>query len=234
MVFARSRWIGKIAFVAVVGVVGVVAAAGCSPSGSGSCDDGAGFPGGEACPDAGPSGGDAGCARRCSGRTCGDDGCGGSCGACGAGETCSSDGTCARHGGSGASCTTDGDCDASGCSSGAQCVDWKDGKGSVCSCSCAWGTECATGCCWSVNSGTSFACRSASACAPTNSACAHHYECLNNGCGAAKSYCYGPTVSTASCGCGCTRNSDCASGCCAPYGNPTKFYACSAAGTPGC
>ncbi len=40
-------------------------------------------------PDAGNSPADAGCTPACSGRSCGDDGCGGSCGTCsGAGQTC--------------------------------------------------------------------------------------------------------------------------------------------------
>jgi hypothetical protein len=35
-----------------------------------------------------------GCVLACEGRTCGDDGCGGSCGACGEGETCDASGQC--------------------------------------------------------------------------------------------------------------------------------------------
>ncbi|HOX42887.1 MAG TPA: metallophosphoesterase [Myxococcota bacterium] len=38
--------------------------------------------------------GDAGCTPSCLDRVCGDDGCGGSCGACGAGEECAPDGQC--------------------------------------------------------------------------------------------------------------------------------------------
>lgn len=52
-----------------------------------------------------------GCTPNCEGRTCGDDGCGGSCGSC-AGGVCNSGQCVAPEGGSplGGPCVTDGDC----------------------------------------------------------------------------------------------------------------------------
>jgi hypothetical protein len=48
-------------------------------------------------------GGGGGCTPACSGKQCGDDGCGGSCGTCGSGQTCSA-GVCMGGGGGGGSC----------------------------------------------------------------------------------------------------------------------------------
>jgi hypothetical protein len=56
----------------------------------------------------GGGGGGGGCTPKCSGKACGDDGCGGSCGTCGSGETCSPGGVC----------TTGGNCDHPICSTG--------------------------------------------------------------------------------------------------------------------
>jgi hypothetical protein len=213
------------------------AGGGCSSSSSGNCDDGAGggFPGGGSCPDAGSGSGEDGCAPQCSGRSCGSDGCGGSCGSCPSGQECGSNGTCGTSttGGvaPGGACRATSDCVSSKCSTGATCVDWNDGNGSACSCDCSWGTDCESGCCWAVDGGSASACRAGSACSPIGGSCAYQYECLNGNCGSLKSYCYG---SDATCGCGCTTNSDCESNCCAPYGSPIEFYACSAAGTSGC
>ena len=44
------------------------------------------------------------CQPECSGKECGDDGCGGSCGECDANETCTEDGTCACWGLCGSEC----------------------------------------------------------------------------------------------------------------------------------
>jgi hypothetical protein len=105
------------------------------------------------------------------------------------------------------SCTVDADCSQSECS--ASCVDWLDGKGKVCACNCSWGTDCVSGCCWSVNSGAFYACRAASACSPLYGSCTAEYQCENNNCSGFKTYCLERV-----CECGCTFNTDCASGCC--------------------
>jgi len=54
------------------------------------------------------TGGGGTCTPVCTGKTCGDDGCGGSCGTCGSGQTCSPGGTC----------TTGGTCSHPICSTG--------------------------------------------------------------------------------------------------------------------
>ncbi len=56
----------------------------------------------------GGGGGGGGCTPKCSGKVCGDDGCGGSCGTCGSGQTCSPGGVC----------TTGGNCSHPICSTG--------------------------------------------------------------------------------------------------------------------
>ena len=65
------------------------------------CNAGAGWDGptGIGTPNGAVLGGTATCTPSCSGKTCGDDGCGGSCGTCGAGQTCSPAGTCTGGGG---------------------------------------------------------------------------------------------------------------------------------------
>ena len=69
--------------------------------------------------------------KDCNGKTCGDDGCGGSCGSCPAGDTCLANGTCVcTPDCEGKICGDDG-CGGScgGCINGGQCV-W----GQVCHC----------------------------------------------------------------------------------------------------
>ena len=56
----------------------------------------------------GGGGGGGGCTPKCTGKACGDDGCGGSCGTCGSGQTCSPGGVC----------TTGGNCSHPICSTG--------------------------------------------------------------------------------------------------------------------
>ena len=65
------------------------------------CNAGAGWDGptGIGTPNGAVLGGTTTCTPSCSGKTCGDDGCGGSCGTCGAGQTCSPAGTCTGGGG---------------------------------------------------------------------------------------------------------------------------------------
>lgn len=108
------------------------------------------------------------------------------------------------------SCHADADCSQSECT--ASCVDWSDGNGAICSCNCDWGTDCRSGCCWQVDSGAFYACRAAAACVPINGACTANYQCVNNNCGAYKTYCL-----SSACACGCTLNTDCVSGCCTTY-----------------
>ena len=79
--------------------------------------------------------GECGCTPRCSGKTCGDDGCGGTCGTCAAGTRCSSAGTCACTpscsnrvcgadgcGGTCGTCETGTQCSSSGTCVGPSCA----------------------------------------------------------------------------------------------------------------
>ena len=76
------------------------------------CNAGAGWDGptGIGTPNGAVLGGGGGgtCTPKCTGKACGDDGCGGSCGTCGSGQTCSPGGVC----------TTGGNCDHPICSTG--------------------------------------------------------------------------------------------------------------------
>ncbi|HEX2692389.1 MAG TPA: S53 family peptidase [Kofleriaceae bacterium] len=65
------------------------------------CNAGAGWDGptGIGTPNGASLGGGGGtCTPSCNGKTCGDDGCGGTCGTCGSGQTCSPGGTCTGGG----------------------------------------------------------------------------------------------------------------------------------------
>ncbi len=85
--------------------------------------------------------GDCACVPDCTGRECGDDGCGGDCGTCGPGTTCSTAGRCVCVPDcAGRACGDDGcggDCGV--CGEGFACL--PDG-----SCSCS-GTPCGAACC---------------------------------------------------------------------------------------
>ncbi|HEX3477947.1 MAG TPA: S53 family peptidase, partial [Kofleriaceae bacterium] len=69
---------------------------------------GLGTPNGATLNGGGGGGGGGGCTPKCTGKACGDDGCGGSCGTCGSGQTCSPGGVC----------TTGGNCSHPICSTG--------------------------------------------------------------------------------------------------------------------
>jgi hypothetical protein len=64
------------------------------------CNAGAGWDGptGLGTPNGAVLGGTTTCTPNCTGKTCGDDGCGGTCGSCGSGQTCSPGGTCTGGG----------------------------------------------------------------------------------------------------------------------------------------
>jgi hypothetical protein len=71
------------------------------------CNAGAGWDGptGIGTPNGANLGGGGGsCTPSCSGKMCGDDGCGGSCGSCGSGQSCSA-GVCVGGGGGGSTCS---------------------------------------------------------------------------------------------------------------------------------
>jgi hypothetical protein len=85
------------------------------------------------------------CAPNCSGKTCGDDGCGGSCGACAANQTCEG-GTCACAAGSkpcADACVPSNVC-CPACGAGRLCL-----SNGSCGVTCA-SVECPSGCLCSV------------------------------------------------------------------------------------
>ena len=134
------------------------------------CNAGAGWDGptGIGSPNGAQLGGGSTCTPSCNGKTCGDDGCGGSCGTCDTGETCSG-GVCTGGGGGGGDtcahpvCSTgselDGSCDSCAgqiCAQDDYCCNtaWDsicvNEVGSICGQSCGGGSSrahsiCATG-----------------------------------------------------------------------------------------
>jgi hypothetical protein len=132
--------------------------------GNGVCVGTSSCPAGQACDAAGVCQ----CSPSCAGKTCGDDGCGGSCGTCSGGAPCSATGQCAcvpactgkvcgddGCGGTCGTCTGGSACDATGqcqlvCTpncTGKVCGD--DGCGGTCG-TCTTGTCSAAGQCSSV------------------------------------------------------------------------------------
>ncbi len=105
-------------------------------------------------------GGACACVPACDGKSCGDDGCGGTCGDCGCGEVCEDDGVCLFTACDGVECGDDGcggtcgdcgcgeTCDAGSClfeaCDGKDCGD--DGCGGTCG-SCGCGETCDGGLC---------------------------------------------------------------------------------------
>jgi hypothetical protein len=86
------------------------------------------------------------CVKACSGKECGDDGCGGSCGTCAAGKTCTPAGKCVSGGTCGAdpNQTCNGHCGGSGYSTGLPCAcDYKCETNNDC---CKDYADCCGGC----------------------------------------------------------------------------------------
>jgi hypothetical protein len=112
------------------------------------CNAGAGWDGptGIGSPNGTGLGGGTTCTPQCTGKTCGDDGCGGSCGTCGTGQTCGG-GTCSGGGG-GSGSGGGGTCDHPICSTGTDLDDTCDPCATeVCAadsycCTTAWDSQC--------------------------------------------------------------------------------------------
>ncbi len=185
-----------------------------------------------------------GCVPSCSGKSCGDDGCGGSCGLCVWPETCGASGQCeckprctGKHcgsdgcGGSCGSCGSGTTCNSSGlcvssCTpscSGKQCG--SDGCGGSCG-SCGSGATCqsSTGLC-------------VSSCTPSCSG----KQCGSNGCGGSCGTCpsgsscdaYG-TCQTPVSGCGSVSYEGCCSGSTLKYCSSGQLVTQSCASNPSC
>ena len=155
------------------------------------------------------------CTPSCTGKTCGDDGCGGSCGSCNAGETCNAAGTCETGtctpncagkvcgddgcGGSCGSCNVGETCNANGtCETG------------TCTPNCA-GKECGDdgcgGSCGSCNAGENCnangACETTSADGELGGNCSEQIACIDN-----TNLCLGPQGGQAICYQACNGASD--------------------------
>lgn len=97
---------------------------------------------------------DGGCVPDCTGRDCGDDGCGGACGACAEGALCDAAGACVTPPadcGDG-TCGADEDCATCAADCGACCGDGRCARGEDCAscaadCACAAGRVCMAGAC---------------------------------------------------------------------------------------
>jgi hypothetical protein len=140
------------------------------------------------------------CVPQCQGKSCGNDGCGGTCGTCPNGESCNA-GTCQRICQPvGSTCTSNLDC----CDSNATCVDF--GSGGVCTDSCTANSQCGGGCCHTTNAGNQV-CAPPAFCAPQ----ALGAECTTNG-ECASGYCTSNNGSTPGwCSEGCTHDYNCPS-----------------------
>ncbi|MEC8023958.1 MAG: lamin tail domain-containing protein [Myxococcota bacterium] len=99
------------------------------------------------------------CAPQCTGKTCGDDGCGGTCGVCPLGSFCLEDGTCELL-----DCASDSQCPIGSNCVGGQCV---------CSPSCAPGQQCGGDGC----GGQCGQCPNGSICSSTGACIAQPADC---------------------------------------------------------
>jgi len=103
----------------------------CSPSNpTGTCEDGKVCKNGMCVKDEGS------CTPDCSGKVCGDDGCGGTCGTCNAGETCDANGQCQAGNNACSPSNPNGTCEAGKVCKNGHCVDdnncTPDCNGKVC------------------------------------------------------------------------------------------------------
>jgi hypothetical protein len=183
------------------------------------------------------------CTRSCSGKQCGDDGCGGSCGicewpqVCGASYQCACKPSCSSKqcgddgcGGSCGSCGT-----GTSCSSSGQCV-------STCTPSCngkSCGSDGCGGSCGSCGSG--YTCDSYGKCVVTCTPSCSGKQCGSDGCGGTCGNCssgyscdsYGKCVAPTS-GCGSITYQGCCSGTTLKYCSSGQIVSSSCASSPSC
>ena len=155
-----------------------------------------------------------GCTPSCGGRTCGDDGCGGSCGACAGGRTCSGAGACACPAGTmdcGGTCAATASDNANCGSCGNACASGSTCMAGICVASCTpscGGRTCGDDGC----GGSCGSCPAGRTCGATG-AC---------GCAAGRTDCGGTCVDTATdpshcggCGSACPAGQSCSGATCA-------------------
>ena len=107
------------------------------------------------------------CAPSCTGKTCGDDGCGGSCGTCGSGDACNASGVCVAT----ADCTDT--CESVGATCGTMC-------GEACG-TCSVNADCVAGSCVCVPDCEGKTCGS-DGCGGECGTCAATETCEGNSC----------------------------------------------------
>lgn len=176
-----------------------------------------------------------GCTPSCGGRTCGDDGCGGSCGTCASDRTCSASGSCVCAAGrtdcGGACVDTSSDaahcgacgnaCSASEVCSSASCA-------SSCTPSCA-GRSCgADGCggsCGSCAAGQT--CNASGSCVSSCTPSCAGRSCGDDGCGGSCGSCPAGRACDASGACACASGrTDCGGSCVDTASDPLHCGAC--------
>ena len=151
------------------------------------------------------------CVRRCSGKQCGDDGCGGVCGQCGGDEFCSAANTCQALACGGRQCgpgLTGGSCGV--CAGDEVCLTTPGGGAQ---CAAAYGCAGRCGADGSTTSGSWCSCRPG--CLDTKGGCCSDY--LSH-CSACQKQCTGRTCGADGCGgsCGsCAKGTVCIDGTCA-------------------
>ncbi|MFO0677972.1 MAG: hypothetical protein U0169_15660 [Polyangiaceae bacterium] len=158
---------------------------------------------------------DASCVPSCNGKTCGDDGCGGSCGACTSPASCTSGGTCCAPACSGKTCGDDGCGGSCGTCTGTQTCN-ASGSCEVCVPKCDGKTCGSDGCGGSCGS------------------CPFGQSCTSDGTCACVPKCSGKTCGDDGCGgtCGtCRSGESCFSGQCQAC-DPVSDTGCAA--TEGC
>ncbi|HEY8430844.1 MAG TPA: hypothetical protein VIL20_20835 [Sandaracinaceae bacterium] len=168
------------------------------------------------CPDDGSSAAPpaCGCTPSCDGRSCGDDGCGGSCGSCPSDRSCSASGTCVCAGGR-------TDC-------GGACVDTSSDEAHCGGCgnACASAEQCVSGTCVAVctpscdgRSCGDDGCGGSCGSCPAGRTCDASGQCV---CPAGRTECGGACVDTSrdpshcgGCGAACPSGQACTGGACA-------------------
>jgi len=249
-----ALWLGLVCLMSLMGCLG--GAQGGGGSGGGTvCEAGAtrgcacttGQMGAQTCDDDGSRWGTCGCGsctRMCTGRACGDDGCGGQCGACPMGQTCSN-GSCVAGTPSctpacgGRRCGADPACGTScgTCAAGSTCNPM---SGQCCTQQCAGRTCGSDGC-----GGSCGVCPGGTTCNATSGRCEQvcvpacaGRNCGPDGCGGSCGTCPAPSscgpagVCQSTCfanpGEACISDTDCCPG---STGNPSRCVRLTGVGT---
>ncbi|MGB0589274.1 MAG: cupredoxin domain-containing protein [Myxococcota bacterium] len=146
------------------------------------------------------------CTANCTGKTCGDDGCGGSCGTCGSGDACNATGVCVAT----ADCTDT--CESVGATCGTMC-------GEACG-TCSVNSDCVSGACVCAASCEGKTCGD-DGCGGSCGTCAADETCDGSSCVGAE------TPPTPVCGDGTCNGTESCLTCtedCGPCADETTYY----------